>query len=333
MTSASLGLGTDDLAAFHVVATGKTYLVAQDGLHGTRAVLDKGLGQVRATWRSRAYGAVLDSAAGGGRWDLVPVVRYRGAGQQWDPETGFYHMRARYYDPSVQRFTQDDPSNPFGDYGYADGNPTDGRDPSGLTKDYDRFMSMPDRTARIMEWMGCWSAACDGAWHRGEAWVGFGKWFLTLSERYRSGSVSFSGERESEAYFNAKGEAARLDALLYNLFTRLEQGSERVHINFGYGTSLWPLGLYHSRLPLKRRSCTNLGTRWRTRSLRSGPRFRLLLPRTARVNIGPSTIRTGSGSCAAARSFLTITSQTTSPFRNVASQRYASAPHGASPNC
>lgn len=57
---------------------------------------------------------------------------YRFAGGYQDP-TGLYHFQARYYDPNLGRFTQQDPSgqekNP---YLYAEGDPVNRIDPSGL---------------------------------------------------------------------------------------------------------------------------------------------------------------------------------------------------------
>ncbi|MFH8791941.1 RHS repeat-associated core domain-containing protein [Streptomyces sp. NPDC017941] len=57
---------------------------------------------------------------------------YRFAGGYQDP-TGLYHFAARYYDPNIGRFTQPDPSgqekNP---YLYAEGDPVNRIDPSGL---------------------------------------------------------------------------------------------------------------------------------------------------------------------------------------------------------
>jgi RHS repeat-associated protein len=62
-----------------------------------------------------------------------PVAQpYRFAGNYQDP-TGLYHLRARYYDANIGRFTQPDPSgqeqNP---YLYAEGDPVNRIDPSGL---------------------------------------------------------------------------------------------------------------------------------------------------------------------------------------------------------
>lgn len=89
-------------------------------------------------WRYRIYGSVLAESTVTG----APAVRYRWIGREFDEESGLYFMRARYYDPSSQRFTQEDPSG-FGGSGnlyvYGDGNPTNGRDWSGLTMDYSAY--------------------------------------------------------------------------------------------------------------------------------------------------------------------------------------------------
>jgi RHS repeat-associated protein len=57
---------------------------------------------------------------------------YRFAGGYQDP-TGLYHYEARYYDPNIGRFTSPDPSgqekNP---YLYAEGDPVNRIDPTGL---------------------------------------------------------------------------------------------------------------------------------------------------------------------------------------------------------
>ncbi|MFQ6146746.1 RHS repeat-associated core domain-containing protein [Streptomyces seoulensis] len=62
-----------------------------------------------------------------------PVAQpYRFAGNYQDP-TGLYHLQNRYSDANIGRFTQPDPSgqekNP---YLYAEGNPVNRIDPSGL---------------------------------------------------------------------------------------------------------------------------------------------------------------------------------------------------------
>jgi RHS repeat-associated protein len=56
------------------------------------------------------------------------------AGQYQDPTTGLYYMRARWYDPGTGEFLSVDPDldSTLDAYGYADENPIDGSDPSGL---------------------------------------------------------------------------------------------------------------------------------------------------------------------------------------------------------
>ena len=131
------GLGTDDLIAIDSVAG--TY-----GQGQYYAVLDQ-LGSVRGLvrwsrqWNSgatyRPYGeAVIDS--------LKSWVRYRWTGREYDTETGLYYFRARYYAPGLRRFIQADPIGHAGSgnlYAYLDGQPTEGRDPSGMEKDNEYF--------------------------------------------------------------------------------------------------------------------------------------------------------------------------------------------------
>lgn len=59
---------------------------------------------------------------------------YAFTGREWDPETGLYYYRARYYDPKTGRFTGEDPIGFDGGvnfYAYASGNPPTAVDPSG----------------------------------------------------------------------------------------------------------------------------------------------------------------------------------------------------------
>lgn len=63
------------------------------------------------------------------------IVRYRMAGQEYDQETGLYHMGARYEDPLLGRWLSEDPAGIAGGtnlYSYAGNDPVNRRDPSGL---------------------------------------------------------------------------------------------------------------------------------------------------------------------------------------------------------
>jgi RHS repeat-associated protein len=58
------------------------------------------------------------------------------AGEYTDTESGLVYLRARYYDPATGQFLTRDPlaSASGSPYGYADGDPLNGADPSGLNK-------------------------------------------------------------------------------------------------------------------------------------------------------------------------------------------------------
>ncbi len=90
-------------------------------------------GQIKAGYRYTAYG---ESRL---KYGAEPEMnKYRYTGEQFDEETGFYYLRARYYDPSIGRFvTRDtwagngrDPLS-LNKYLYASGNPMLFTDPSG----------------------------------------------------------------------------------------------------------------------------------------------------------------------------------------------------------
>jgi RHS repeat-associated protein len=60
---------------------------------------------------------------------------YAFTGREWDPETGLYYYRARYYDPRVGRFISEDPIGFEGGddfYAYVGNNPVTWVDPFGL---------------------------------------------------------------------------------------------------------------------------------------------------------------------------------------------------------
>lgn len=60
---------------------------------------------------------------------------YAFTGREWDPESGLYYYRARYYGAGVGRFVSEDPIGLDGGlnlYAYVEGNPANLRDPKGL---------------------------------------------------------------------------------------------------------------------------------------------------------------------------------------------------------
>jgi RHS repeat-associated protein len=64
---------------------------------------------------------------------------YSFTGREWDPETGLYYYRARYYDPKGGRFVSEDPIRFLGGanfYPYVSNAPQKWRDPFGLQKHY-----------------------------------------------------------------------------------------------------------------------------------------------------------------------------------------------------
>jgi len=114
---------------------GNTYYYHQNSL-GSIAAVTNGVGAVVERYEYDAYGnvSVFD-----GSYSSLPGSAignpYMFTGREYDPETGFYYYRARYYDPVWGRFLQQDP------LGYVDGmnlyeyvreNPVNWVDPRGL---------------------------------------------------------------------------------------------------------------------------------------------------------------------------------------------------------
>jgi RHS repeat-associated protein len=121
------GAGTDDLVGFQDAA-GNHYYAVTDQLGSVRNVLTRA-GAWRMRLRYRPYGGQMDSSGPG-----IPL-RYRWTGREWDGELKWYFHRARYYDPAMSRFVQEDPIGQAGGenlYAYVGGSPLEATDPSGL---------------------------------------------------------------------------------------------------------------------------------------------------------------------------------------------------------
>ena len=101
-----------------------------------------GLGSVtlRTDIKGRAETAYLYDAWGNAILPAPPTNPFRFTGEALDPGTGFYYLRARYYDPSTGRFISRDPAQgtasfplSLNRYDYVLSNPLRFADPSGLT--------------------------------------------------------------------------------------------------------------------------------------------------------------------------------------------------------
>jgi RHS repeat-associated protein len=97
----------------------------RDQLGSTRMLTD-GAGVVRATFTYGPYGTLTASTGSS-------TTRFLFSGQYQDAESGFYYLRARYYDPTVGQFLSVDPlvAKTLSPYGYVQGNPLNSSDPSG----------------------------------------------------------------------------------------------------------------------------------------------------------------------------------------------------------
>jgi RHS repeat-associated protein len=119
-------------------AAGTTLVLHADGGGSTRVLTDlaAAIAQaqgVRQIFHYDAFGNALGFAPAAALTNLL----YRG--EAFDSRVGLQYLRARWYDPSVGRFSQldplaGDPRNPLGlhRYLYASGDPVNGTDPTGL---------------------------------------------------------------------------------------------------------------------------------------------------------------------------------------------------------
>ena len=117
------GPNVDD-PLLRTTATGSQFYHA-DGL-GSVLALSNPDGSTAATARYDAWGNVIASTG------TIPQYGYTG---REPDETGLLYYRARYYDPTLGRFTQRDPIGLIGGinaYAYVGGNPINRTDPLGL---------------------------------------------------------------------------------------------------------------------------------------------------------------------------------------------------------
>ncbi|MER6363759.1 RHS repeat-associated core domain-containing protein [Kitasatospora sp. NPDC001527] len=123
--SSSYVYGPDDLPVEQITGTGTLWFF-HDQLGSTRALTDAA-GSVAGAYTYTPYGAV-----GSHTGSASSALRY--AGQYSDDESGLVYLRARYYDPATAQFLSVDPvvDQTLSAYGYANGDPLNQTDPSGL---------------------------------------------------------------------------------------------------------------------------------------------------------------------------------------------------------
>lgn len=94
--------------------------------HGSVVNISNESGKSIKSYDYDAFGVELNR-------DVNDTNLFRYCGEQYDNETDSIYLRARYYSPSLGRFTTEDPAKDGNNwYSYCAGNPVNSWDPSGL---------------------------------------------------------------------------------------------------------------------------------------------------------------------------------------------------------
>jgi RHS repeat-associated protein len=141
------GPGMDDPLIRWTPATSSAESYHQDGL-GSVVAMTNQAGEITATARYDAWGNTLASTG--------TIPRYGYTGREPDA-TGLIYYRARYYDPTVGRFTQRDPIGMQGGlnpYAYVGGNPVNFTDPLGLRPPEPLDVQLLEATLPVLALLG-----------------------------------------------------------------------------------------------------------------------------------------------------------------------------------
>ncbi|MFH1062623.1 MAG: FG-GAP-like repeat-containing protein [Candidatus Omnitrophota bacterium] len=103
---------------------GQTYYYQTDGLGSVTNITDVN-NQTVKTYQYDSFGNIKSTTG-----SLNQPFTY--TGREYDSESGLYYYRARYYDPSIGRFLQEDPVWDTNLYAYVGNNPVNYVDPDGL---------------------------------------------------------------------------------------------------------------------------------------------------------------------------------------------------------
>jgi RHS repeat-associated protein len=125
-------LAIDKITWLGDVPAGETYWTLADQQQTVREVIRDETGELAESFSYDDFGQPLNvTLTGTEPW--ANVVRH--AGRKYEPETGLYNNRARYYDPQMRRFMSEDPLGFAGGdtnlYRYCGNSPTNATDPSG----------------------------------------------------------------------------------------------------------------------------------------------------------------------------------------------------------
>jgi RHS repeat-associated protein len=102
-------------------------LYYQHDQYGSTRLLTNQAGAIAATYTYTAYGTLTTHTG-------TADTPLRWNGQYQDSDTGLYYLRARYYNPVTAQFLTRDPLEALTGsvYGFADNDPLNGSDPTGL---------------------------------------------------------------------------------------------------------------------------------------------------------------------------------------------------------